>query len=182
MRLRYLRLQNYPPISDIKVCFASGSPLARDCAIRFVVGVNGSGKFLLRAVAEVFLALADGQRTLFPVQLVYELGNRDTSNARTLIVDWLGDRQSASLWIADKFSFPDSLTAEQFEQMLARFSAESSDIPSEFRPLVRKGEYHRIGDTAQHCLTFRSSGLHHRRLAPLAFGVESQSARRGFTG
>jgi signal recognition particle GTPase len=44
MRLRYLRLQNYPPISDIKVCFASGSPLARDCAIRFVVGVNGSGK------------------------------------------------------------------------------------------------------------------------------------------
>ena len=26
MRLRYLHLQNYPPISDIKVCFASGSP------------------------------------------------------------------------------------------------------------------------------------------------------------
>lgn len=59
MRLRYLHLQHYPPISDIKVCFASGSPLARECAIRFVVGVNGSGKSnLLRAVAEVFLALA----------------------------------------------------------------------------------------------------------------------------
>ena len=53
MRLRYLHLQNYPPISDIKVCFASGSPLDRECAIRFVVGVNGSGKSnLLRAVAE----------------------------------------------------------------------------------------------------------------------------------
>ncbi|HGH3377073.1 TPA: AAA family ATPase [Enterobacter ludwigii] len=142
MRLRYLRLQNYPPISDIKVCFASGSPLARECAIRFVVGVNGSGKSnLLRAVAEVFLALADGQRTLFPVQLVYELGRRGAPNARTLIVDWLGDRQSASLWIADKFSFPDNLTADQFEQMLAHFSAESSDIPSEFRPLVHKGEW-----------------------------------------
>ncbi|BBJ59879.1 hypothetical protein EAS17NKHM_032750 [Enterobacter asburiae] len=159
MRLRYLRLQNYPPISDIKVCFASGSPLARDCAIRFVVGVNGSGKSnLLRAVAEVFLALADGQRTLFPVQLVYELGNRDTSNARTLIVDWLGDRQSASLWIADKFSFPDSLTADQFEQMLARFSAESSDISSEFRPLVRKGEWP-TGAVTPHSIALPSAVL-----------------------
>ncbi|HHX3399174.1 AAA family ATPase [Klebsiella aerogenes] len=159
MRLRYLRLQNYPPISDIKVCFASGSPLARDCAIRFVVGVNGSGKSnLLRAVAEVFLALADGQRTLFPVQLVYELGNRDTSNARTLIVDWLEDRQSASLWIADKFFFPDSLTAEQFEQMLARFSAESSDIPSEFRPLVRKGEWP-TGSVTPHSIALPSAVL-----------------------
>ncbi|BBL58892.1 AAA family ATPase [Methylomonas koyamae] len=58
MKLRYLHLQDYPPIKDIKVLFASGSPLQRDCAIRFVVGVNGSGKSnLLRALAEVFLAL-----------------------------------------------------------------------------------------------------------------------------
>lgn len=159
MRLRYLHLQNYPPISDIKVCFASGSPLARECAIRFVVGVNGSGKSnLLRAVAEVFLALADGQRTLFPVQLVYELGNRSSSNARTLVVDWLGDRQSASLWIADKFSFADNLTADQFEQMLARFSAESNDIPSEFRPLVRKGEWP-TGSVTPHSIALPSAVL-----------------------
>ncbi|MCW6032430.1 AAA family ATPase [Pantoea sp. JK] len=159
MRLRYLRLQNYPPISDIKVCFASGSPLARDCAIRFVVGVNGSGKSnLLRAVAEVFLALADGQRTLFPVQLVYELGNRGASNARTLFVDWLGDRQSASLWIADKFYFPDNLTADQFEQMLAHFSVESSDISSEFRPLVHKGEWP-TGAVTPHSIALPSAVL-----------------------
>ncbi|KFK96606.1 MULTISPECIES: AAA family ATPase [unclassified Serratia (in: enterobacteria)] len=159
MRLRYLHLQNYPPISDIKVCFASGSPLARECAIRFVVGVNGSGKSnLLRAVVEVFLALADGQRTLFPVQLVYELGNRSSSNARTLVVDWPGDRQSASLWIADKFSFADNLTADQFEQMLARFSAESGDIPSEFRPLVRKGEWP-TGSVTPHSIALPSAVL-----------------------
>lgn len=159
MRLRYLHLQNYPPISDIKVCFASGSPLARECAIRFVVGVNGSGKSnLLRAVAEVFLALADGQRTLFPVQLVYELGSRGSSSARTLVVDWLGDRQSASLWIADKFFFPDNLTADQFEQMLARFSAESSDIPAEFRPLVRKGEWP-TGSVTPHSIALPSAVL-----------------------
>ncbi|MCY0966875.1 AAA family ATPase [Parathalassolituus penaei] len=159
MRLRYLRLQNYPPISDVKVCFASGSPLARECAIRFVVGVNGSGKSnLLRAVAEVFLALADGQRTLFPVQLVYELGSRGTSNARTLVVDWLGDRQSASLWIADKFSFADNLTADQFEQTLARFSSESREIPSEFRPLVRKGEWP-TGSVTPHIIALPSAVL-----------------------
>lgn len=159
MRLRYLHLQNYPPISDIKVCFASGSPLARECAIRFVVGVNGSGKSnLLRAVAEVFLALADGQRTLFPVQLVYELGSRGSSSARTLVVDWLGDRQSTSLWIADKFFFPDNLTADQFEQMLARFSAESSDIPAEFRPLVRKGEWP-TGSVTPHSIALPSAVL-----------------------
>lgn len=159
MRLRYLRLKNYPPISDINVCFASGSPLARECAIRFVVGVNGSGKSnLLRAVAEVFLALADGQRTLFPVQLVYELGSRGSSSARTLVVDWLGDRQSASLWIADKFFFPDNLTADQFEQMLAHFSAESSDIPAEFRPLVRKGEWP-TGSVTPHSIALPSAVL-----------------------
>lgn len=142
MRLRYLHLKNYPPISDIKVCFASGSPLARECAIRFVVGVNGSGKSnLLRAVAEVFLALADGRRSPFPVQLVYELGSRNSSTSRTLVLDWFGDRQSASLWIGEQFTFPDNATSDQFEQALSCFSTESSEIPAEFRPLIRKGEW-----------------------------------------
>ncbi|MFN3985811.1 MAG: AAA family ATPase [Rhodocyclaceae bacterium] len=142
MRLRYLHLQNYPPIADIKVCFASGSPLERECAIRFVVGVNGSGKSnLLRAVAEVFLALADGRRAAFPVQLVYELGHRDSSSSRTLVLDWSGSRQSASLWIGERYLFPDDDTADQFEQALHWFSTESSEIPAEFHPLVRKGEW-----------------------------------------
>ncbi|PYC19988.1 hypothetical protein DMO17_18950 [Aquipseudomonas alcaligenes] len=159
MRLRYLRLKNYPPISDIKVCFASESPLARECSIRFVVGVNGSGKSnLLRAVAEVFLALADGQKTLFPVQLVYELGSRGSSNARTLVLDWFGDRQSASLWIADKFAFPNSFTEDQFQHVLSSFSTESTDIPSEFRPLVRKGEWP-AGSVTPHGIALPSAVL-----------------------
>lgn len=142
MRLRYLRLQNYPPISDVQVCFASGSPLARECAIRFVVGVNGSGKSnLLRAVAEVFLALADGRRAAFPVRLIYELGHRESSSFRTLVVDWLGDSQSASLWIGDRYMFPDNATTEQFDEAFSCFSTESGGIPPEFRPLVRRGEW-----------------------------------------
>ena len=116
MRLRYLHLQNYPPISDIKVCFASGSPLARECAIRFVVGVNGSGKSnLLRAVAEVFLALADLRVPAFPVSLVYELGVRGTPNHRTLLLHCPGSRQQASLWLHERFAFDDQNGQEVFD-------------------------------------------------------------------
>jgi ABC-type cobalamin/Fe3+-siderophores transport system ATPase subunit len=142
MRLRYLHVQNYPPISDISVCFASGSPLGRDCAIRFVVGVNGSGKSnLLRAVAEVFLALSDGRRTPFPVQMVYELGERDSASFRTLVLDWSASRDLAAMWIGERFAFPDNATAKQFEDVMTCFSTESSAIPAEFKPLIRKGEW-----------------------------------------
>ncbi|MCS0632770.1 AAA family ATPase [Telluria mixta] len=150
MRLRYLHLRNYPPISDIKLCFASGSPLARECAIRFVVGVNGSGKSnLLRALSEVFLALADGRPIPFPVQLVYELGHRDSPSSRTLVLDGLEGRQSASLWIAERYVFPDDATAEHFEQALFCISTDSSEIPTEFRPLIRKGQWPSASVTPQ---------------------------------
>ncbi|MFD2013404.1 hypothetical protein ACFSHO_07485 [Acinetobacter vivianii] len=87
------------------MCFASGSPLARECAIRFVVGVNGSGKSnLLRAVAEVFLALGDLRVPAFPVSLVYELGLRGSPNHRTLLLHCPGNRQQASLWLHERFS------------------------------------------------------------------------------
>lgn len=121
MRLRYLHLQNYPPISNIKVCFASGSPLERDCAIRFVVGVNGSGKSnLLRAVAEVFLALADLSLPAFPVSLVYELGVRGRSNHYTFVVDCPGGKGKAAIWLAERWYFPDDTQGESFSATVSR--------------------------------------------------------------
>ena len=84
MRLRYLSIKNYPPLRDIALSFSAESPLKRECAIRFVVGVNGSGKtHLLQALLEVFLCLARQQKPHFPVTLVYDLGKGD--RARTLI-------------------------------------------------------------------------------------------------
>lgn len=114
MRLRYLHLRDYPPIKDISLCFASGSPLQRElqrqCAIHFVVGVNGSGKSnLLRAVAEVFLALADERLPPFPVSLVYELGLRGSSGISTFVIDCLGSKAEASLWVAEGWSLRCSL-------------------------------------------------------------------------
>lgn len=142
MRLRFFHLQNYPPISDAKVCFASGSPLARDCAIRFVVGVNGSGKSnFLRAIAEVFLALADLRVPAFPVSVVYELGERGTKNHRTLLLHSPGGRHKASLWIRDDFSFDDHAEHRVFESCLAQIDRAEAPGASGFTPLIAPGDW-----------------------------------------
>lgn len=142
MRLRYLHLQNYPPINDIRVCFASGSPLARDCAIRFVVGVNGSGKSnLLRAVAEVFLALADLRVPPFPVSLVYELGVRSSSNHRTLLLHCPGNRQQASLWVHERFAFDDQNGEDVFAACLEHLTIKGLPSVPGFVPLIAPGNW-----------------------------------------
>jgi ABC-type transport system involved in cytochrome c biogenesis ATPase subunit len=142
MRLRYLHLQNYQPISDIKVCFASGSPLARDCAIRFVVGVNGSGKSnLLRAVAEVFLALADLRVPPFPVSLVYELGVRGSPNHRTLLLHCPGGRQQASLWLHERFAFDDGNGQEVFEACIEHLDVKDVPTVPGFAALIAPGDW-----------------------------------------
>lgn len=142
MRLRYLHLKNYPPISDIKVCFASGSPLARECAIRFVVGVNGSGKSnLLRAVAEVFLALADLRVPAFPVSLVYELGARGSPNHRTLLLHCPGSRQRASLWLHERFAFDDQNGQEVFDACIEHLDLKGVPIVPGFSALIALGSW-----------------------------------------
>ncbi|MCZ6679175.1 MAG: AAA family ATPase [Candidatus Poribacteria bacterium] len=83
MKLRYLHLQDRPPLQDISITFEQSDILERKCAIHFVVGVNGSGKSrLLQALAEVFLRLEARQLPDFPVTLAYELGK--PGEARTI--------------------------------------------------------------------------------------------------
>jgi predicted ATPase len=142
MRLRYLHLQNYPPISDVKVCFASGSPLARQCAIRFVVGVNGSGKSnLLRAVAEVFLALADLRVPPFPVSLVYELGVRGTRNHRTLLLHCPGSRQRASLWMHEGLPFHDQSGQDAFDACIETLEIDDRPAMPGFSALIEPANW-----------------------------------------
>lgn len=142
MRLRYLHLQNYPPISEIKVCFASGSPLARECAIRFVVGVNGSGKSnLLRAVAEVFLALADLRVPAFPVSLIYELGVPGSTNHRTLLLHCPGNRQQASLWLHERFAFDDKNEQEVFDTCIEHLNLMGMPAVPGFSALIEPGAW-----------------------------------------
>lgn len=97
MRLRYLRVRNYPPLEDVELVFHKPSLPGRECAIRFVVGVNGSGKtHLLQAVAESFLAMARQRPPHFPVTLVYELGEGDSN--RTVVFDRPGLARDAGWW------------------------------------------------------------------------------------
>lgn len=125
MRLRYLNLKLYAPLSNLKVCFASdmiwnaiaeGSP--DPCAIHFVVGLNGSGKsHLLRALASVFVSLADGRLPGFPFTLIYELGTAD--NPRTVIFNNPGIRSEASLWQAERIVFEKNVDADGFDVAIA---------------------------------------------------------------
>lgn len=84
MRLRYLHLQNVPPLKDICITFGKDEILKdRAYAIHFVVGVNGTGKSrLLQAITEVFLALEQQTLHPFPVTLAYDLG--EGTYARTI--------------------------------------------------------------------------------------------------
>lgn len=142
MRLRYLHIADYPPIKDMAVRFASGSPLQRECAIRFVVGVNGSGKSnLLRAVAEVFLALVDQRVPQFPVSLVYELGVRGSPSHRTLLLHCPGNRSESSLWVHEFFKFDDSNGAEVFEVALEHLRIHKTPAVPGFVPLIAPGDW-----------------------------------------
>ena len=83
MRLRYLHLQGVPPLTDLSVLFGHEPVLGRKVAIRFVVGVNGSGKTrFLQSLAEIFLHLERPDFPPFPVTLAYDLHTGE--NPRTI--------------------------------------------------------------------------------------------------
>ena len=120
MRLRYLSLKNYPPLNDIAISFSAESPLNRHCAIRFVVGVNGSGKtHLLQAVVETFLCLARRQAPNFPVTLIYELGRDE--QVRTIVFDHPGDQGETGWWQSKTLSnrLPADYKAEDWQNLIA---------------------------------------------------------------
>jgi hypothetical protein len=115
VRLRFLHLPEYPPLRDFEVVFSATAPwseLAQSvapsaCAIHFVVGLNGSGKsHLLRAIAKIFLGLADGQAPGFPCSVIYELGKVGDSGFRSIVFDNPGAEHQASLWVGEGWRFP----------------------------------------------------------------------------
>lgn len=115
MKLRYLRLRDLPPLDDLRVVFARDNILDRECSIRFVVGVNGSGKTrLLQALAEAFLALDRPVLPPFPITLAYDLGTGD--DRRTIYLRHQGAASDAVLLefdhVLDHVEDWDELSAE----------------------------------------------------------------------
>lgn len=156
MRLRYLHLSNYPPLTDLRAAFSSNAPwdalLPQDeaghCAIHFVIGLNGSGKsHLLRALAATFVALSDKRLPDFPVTLIYELGSPGEQGHRTLIFDSPDPRaqHEASLWQAKGWRFPDETERDTFAQAieLLRLSQEPDVCfgAAELHAEIARGSY-----------------------------------------
>ena len=106
----------------------------RESAIRFVVGVNGSGKtHMLQAIAETFLALARQKRPHFPVTLAWELGEGD--QRRTLIFQNGQDRDAA--WWQGKEILPVSADMNYWEDLILSLSAKRQG----WEPLIRDGSF-----------------------------------------
>lgn len=154
MRLRYLHLSNYPPLTDLRVAFAGNAPwdalLPQDeasrCAIHFVIGLNGSGKsHLLRAIAATFVALADARLPSFPVTLIYELGSPGEQGHRTLIFDSPGAQHEASLWQAKEWRFPDETERDTFTQAIELLSQTQDPVVrfggAELHAEIARGSY-----------------------------------------
>ncbi|MBE2241055.1 MAG: AAA family ATPase [Caldilineaceae bacterium] len=92
--------------------------LQRACAIRFVVGVNGTGKTrLLQALAQTLLGLERRQLPPFPVTLAYDLGAG--SNRRTLL--FIAPREGPDRAVLVEFAakLPDDHTEEDWEHLAA---------------------------------------------------------------
>ncbi len=135
MRLRYLHIRNYPPLEDVALCFRKPVLPERECAIRFVVGVNGSGKtHLLQAVAETFLALARQQRPHFPITLAWELGEGE--RRRTLVFHNPGRHGDEGWWQEEK-SIPDMADEETWDKLLAELQTGQSG----WEALIREGNW-----------------------------------------
>jgi predicted ATPase len=175
MKLRYLHLRNYPPMNSARIAFSSNSPLARKCAIRFVVGGNGSGKsHLLQAIGEVFLALADWLPPHFPVLLVYEIGksgndlafnqrpnlNKTPGRAdlifnerakKTIILAALREEEheQPALWVSEGFNFSPAATADDFDALVAELYANPEHSPHGFRAIIPPGTWTGKGATAE---------------------------------
>ena len=98
MRLRYLRLHDEPPLQNVVIPFGHEQVLGRNCAIRFIVGVNGSGKSrLMRAITQAFLFLEQGHVPPFPITMIYDLGHDDST--RTVYLHHHGQPHEAT-WSA----------------------------------------------------------------------------------
>lgn len=137
MRLRYLHVRNYPPLEDVELLFHRPVLPERECAIRFVVGVNGSGKtHLLQALAETFLAMARKRPPHFPMTLIYELGEGDSNII--VVFDSPGAVVDVGWWNSTHTAAgTDAYTKEEWRNIVAQARAGHE----QWEPLIRGGNW-----------------------------------------
>lgn len=158
MRLRYLNLRDAPPLQQLAIPFGQESILGRACAIRFVVGVNGSGKSrLLQALAQIFLSLERVPNVQLPfyVTLVYDLG-KEKEEKRTIFVQYQPQNEtdnSPKLQLIEYDWLPDDQTWD-WEQL-------PEQVPDEIKKRHFDGSSGTIGSFLPQALLAYTSGETH---------------------
>jgi len=132
VRLRFFHIRHYPPLDDVAISFSAESLLQHQCAIRFVVGVNGSGKtHLQQAIFETFLTLARNESPPFrvphyPVTLAYDLGR---GAERSTLLFHSDEGLSRAYWWKLAEPCAASMTVEDWQALLVRLR--SGETPAE---------------------------------------------------
>lgn len=128
MRLRYIYLRNTPPFNELQIVFQRAEFLNRRCTIRFVVGVNGTGKSqLLRAITQTFIALERQEAPPFAVDFAYDLGTG--SNERTLLLQCDGRSQVSMAEF--RTTLPHEMTKADWEALAqTKWSEQDESDPS----------------------------------------------------
>lgn len=140
MRLRYLHVQDLPPLQDVSLVFGRDPVLQRPCSINFVVGVNGTGKTtMLLALAQTLLALEQQTTPHFPITLAFDL-NRE--GGRTILLQHSGGaRENAALVEFDVL--PDSVLWPDLERI--NWLAGEPASPYPFRQRLKVSDLGTIG-------------------------------------
>lgn len=143
MRLRYVHIRQYPPLEDVELVLGPPALPGRECAIRFVVGVNGSGKtHLLQAVTETFLALAHQRPPHFPITLIYELGEGERNSL--LVFKGRGPGREPRWWQSTRPTRDVAITPDGQEYSLRDWQALLTTIKDDkntWQPLIERGSW-----------------------------------------
>ena len=135
MRLRYLQLLGTPPLKELTTIFNQEQILGRKCAIRFVVGVNGSGKTqLLQILSEIFLSLERKRLPPFRVIFAYDLEKIGEEDRRATIYFRYPQDTPSSTAVFAVFEPP---LEEQDWKTLENISSENLEADSRISFLIR---------------------------------------------
>lgn len=75
------------------------------------------------------------------MSLVYELGVRGSPNHRTLLLHCPGNRQQASLWLHEKYTFPDDTDQQMFDLNIEHLQQRAAPMVPGFAPLIAPGNW-----------------------------------------
>lgn len=142
MRLRYLHLPRYGPLTDTGVAFgredliAQTLNLPRKGSLNFVVGVNGSGKSsLLRALYRIFRELKNKKFPPMPFTVAWDILLHRASETAILHVP---SQKNEKPWFAVLPQEPSNLGKANWEHLVNQLNEEQNNLG--FEETTKRGD------------------------------------------